>query len=80
MASKADINHKVLRFGMLGSAVGSVMGCLFLMISMVSVIEVKLGSLACGGDTVWAATTLIVLVCSALLVYISTSVYAILQF
>ncbi|EOX93717.1 Uncharacterized protein TCM_002644 isoform 2 [Theobroma cacao] len=47
-AFRAHINLKVLRFGMMGSAVGSVMGCLFLMLSMVNVIEIRLGMLSCG--------------------------------
>ncbi|KAL8026922.1 hypothetical protein ABFX02_14G061500 [Erythranthe guttata] len=77
---RAHINLKVLRFGMLASAVGSVMGCLFLMLSMVSVIMIRLGMLSCGSrSTVHAVTALIVLVTSALVVYISTAVYAFLH-
>lgn len=65
---------------MLGSAFGSMMGCLFLMLSMVSVIEIRLGVLSCGSKpTVHAVAALIVLVSSALLVYISTAVYAFLH-
>ncbi|KAK4756409.1 hypothetical protein SAY87_006536 [Trapa incisa] len=79
-AFRAHINIKALRFGMMGSAFGSVMGCLFLMLSMVSVIEIRLGVLSCGSKpTVHAVSTLVVLVSSALLVYISTAVYAFLQ-
>lgn len=77
---RAHINLKALRFGMLGSAVGSVMGCLFLMLSMVNVIEIRLGMLSCGSrSTVNAVASMIVLVTSALLVYISTAVYAFLH-
>ncbi|KAI3856239.1 hypothetical protein MKW92_001403 [Papaver armeniacum] len=47
-ALRAHINIKVLRFEMLGSAIGSVMGCIFLMLSMVNVIEIRLGFLSCG--------------------------------
>lgn len=79
-AFRAHINLKVLRFGMLGSALGSVMGCLFLMLSMVNVIEIRLGMLSCGSKSALdAVAALIVLVSSALLVYISTAVYAFLQ-
>lgn len=79
-AFKAHINLRVLRFGMLGSAVGSVMGCLFLMLSMVNVIQIRLGMLSCGGKSaVHSVAALIVLVTSALLVYISTAVYAFLH-
>ncbi|KAL8525943.1 hypothetical protein ACS0TY_015242 [Phlomoides rotata] len=60
---RAHINLKVLRFGMLASAIGSVMGCLFLMLSMVNVIEIRLGMLSCGSkSTVHSVTALIVLV------------------
>ncbi|KAB2020893.1 hypothetical protein ERO13_D07G094700v2 [Gossypium hirsutum] len=79
-AFRAHINLKVLRFGMMGSAVGSVMGCLFLMLSMVNVIEIRLGLLSCGSkSSVHAAAALVVLVSLALLVYISTAVYAFLH-
>eukprot|EP00258_Populus_trichocarpa_P034047 XP_024450066.1 uncharacterized protein LOC7462456 isoform X2 [Populus trichocarpa] len=47
-AFRARINLKVLRFGMMGSAIGSVMGCVFLMLSMVNVIQIRLGLLSCG--------------------------------
>ncbi|MCL7021508.1 hypothetical protein MKW94_010847 [Papaver nudicaule] len=76
-AVRAHINIKVLRFGMLGSAIGSVMGCIFLMLSMVNVIEIRLGLLSCGSKAaVRAVATLTTLVSSALLVYITTAVYA----
>nr|POF16805.1 hypothetical protein CFP56_72914 [Quercus suber] len=50
-AFRAHINLKVLRLGMMGSAIGSVMGCLFLMLSMVNVIEIRLGMLSCGSKS-----------------------------
>ncbi|KAK8541625.1 hypothetical protein V6N13_137776 [Hibiscus sabdariffa] len=76
-AFRAHINLRVLRFGMMGSAFGSVMGCLFLMLSMVNVIEIRLGMLSCGSKSSFQAiAALVILVSSALLVYISTAVYA----
>ncbi|XP_043690243.1 uncharacterized protein LOC122640999 [Telopea speciosissima] len=76
-AFRAHINLKVLRFGMLGSAIGSVMGCVFLMLSMVNVIQIRLGLLSCGSKyAVNSVAALVTLVSSALLVYISTAVYA----
>ncbi|KAM7527508.1 hypothetical protein LguiB_030918 [Lonicera macranthoides] len=80
VANKAQINCRVLTFGMIGTAIGSVMGCVFLMLSMVLVVEVKLGKLACGGDAVWAAIMLIVLVTTALVGYVSTTIYAFLDY
>ncbi|KAF8402296.1 hypothetical protein HHK36_013248 [Tetracentron sinense] len=74
---RAHINIKVLRFGMLGSACGSVMGCLFLMLSMINVIQIRIGLLSCGSKSaIHAVATLVILVSSALVVYISITVYA----
>ncbi|RXH97932.1 hypothetical protein DVH24_010257 [Malus domestica] len=79
-AFRGHINLKVLRFGMLGSAFGSVLGCVFLVLSMVNVIQIKLGLLSCGSKSaIHAVAVLVVLVTSALLVYISTAVYAFLH-
>lgn len=76
-AFRAHINLRVLRFGMLASAVGSVMGCVFLMLSMVDVIQIRLGVLSCGSKyAIYSVTALISLVSSALGIYISTAVYA----
>ncbi|KAL2488368.1 hypothetical protein Fot_41660 [Forsythia ovata] len=77
---RAHINLKVLRFGMLASAIGSVMGCLFLMLSMVNVIQIRLGMLSCGSKSaVHAVVALVVLMTSAIIVYISTAVYSFLH-
>ncbi|KAG5002232.1 hypothetical protein JHK87_023304 [Glycine soja] len=76
-AFRAHINLKALRLGMLGSAIGSVMGCLFLVLSMVNVIEIRLGMLSCGSKAAaHAVATMVVLVSSALVLYISTAIYA----
>ncbi|KAL2470779.1 hypothetical protein Adt_38915 [Abeliophyllum distichum] len=73
---KADIDSSVLKYGLFGSAIGSVMGCLFLTLSIVDFIQVKLGVLSCGDEPVYAIVTLVVFVGSSLLVYVFTSVYA----
>lgn len=79
-AFRAHINLKVLRSGMLASAFGSVMGCLFLMLSMVNVIQIRLGMLSCGSKSaVHSVAALVVLVSTALLVYLSTAIYAFLH-
>ncbi|CAN6480792.1 unnamed protein product [Victoria cruziana] len=76
-AFKARINNRVLRLGMLFSAIGSVMGSIFLMLSMVCVIEIRLGLLSCGSTSAErAVAALVTLVTTALLVYISTALYA----
>ncbi|XP_031123400.1 uncharacterized protein LOC116026090 [Ipomoea triloba] len=79
-AFRAHVNSKVLRLGMMASAAGSVMGCLFMMLSMANVIEIRLGMLSCGSKSaVHSVSVLVVLATSGLLLYISTAVYAFLQ-
>ncbi|XP_078447758.1 uncharacterized protein LOC144716503 [Wolffia australiana] len=76
-AFRAHINIKVLRFGMLLSACGSVLGCIFLVLSMVNVIQIRLGLLSCGSQaTARAVATLVILVSTALVLYISTVFYS----
>lgn len=76
-ATKGHINNKLLRIGMLASALGSIVRCVFLMLSMVHVIQIRLGVLSCGvSSTVKATATLIALVSTALVIYISTVIYA----
>eukprot|EP01018_Ginkgo_biloba_P018435 Gb_38164 [translate_table: standard] len=72
-AFKAHINNALLRLGMLASAFGSVMGCIFLVLSMVNVIQIRLGLLSCGSASAARATIYLVsLVSTALVMYIST--------
>ncbi|XP_008801294.2 uncharacterized protein LOC103715455 [Phoenix dactylifera] len=74
---RAHINARVLRLGMLASAAGSVIGCLFLLLSMINVIQIRLGLLSCGSTaTGRAVAALVTLVSTALVVYISTVFYA----
>lgn len=76
-AFRAHINVRALRLGMLASALGSVMGCVFLLLSMVNVIQIRLGILSCGSSAaVRAVAALVTLVSTALVVYISTVIYA----
>ncbi|CAD6220554.1 unnamed protein product [Miscanthus lutarioriparius] len=75
----ARINRAALRVGILASAVGSVVGCGFLMMALVNVVQVKLGRLGCGagGAAAWAAVVpLVTLVPSAMLIYIGIVFYA----
>ncbi|KAL0370950.1 UNVERIFIED_CONTAM: hypothetical protein Sangu_0413100 [Sesamum angustifolium] len=75
-AHKADIDSFCMKYGLFGSAVGSVLGCTFLMLSIVEFIQVKLGVFGCGGKPVYAIVTMVLLVGSSLLVYIVTAFYA----
>ncbi|XP_057801406.1 uncharacterized protein LOC131016719 [Salvia miltiorrhiza] len=73
---RADINVDHLKYCLFASAVGSVLGCTFLTMSVVDFIRVKLGSLSCGGEPVYAVVTLLVFVGSGLLVYVITAARA----
>ncbi|KAJ4807189.1 maternal effect embryo arrest protein [Rhynchospora pubera] len=76
-AVRAHINTKILHLGMLASAVGSVLGCIFLLLSMVDVVQIRLGMLSCGSHAaVRAVAGLIGLVSTALAVYVCTVFYA----
>ncbi|KAL6977044.1 hypothetical protein U1Q18_025838, partial [Sarracenia purpurea var. burkii] len=48
------INKSFLRVGFMVSAVGSVFGCVFLMLALVNVVQIKLGTLACGSPHSYA--------------------------
>jgi len=74
---KASINKHFLRIGMLLSACGSVFGCIFLMLALMDVIQIKLGTLSCG--SIWsirAVVPLFMLVPTALVIYIYIVLYA----
>ncbi|OMP07793.1 hypothetical protein COLO4_07044 [Corchorus olitorius] len=64
--------NQVLRGGMVMLSVwASVFGCIFLTISMVDVIQIKVGMLSCGSYYAWKATAaLIAIVLLALSIYV----------
>ncbi|KAK3126729.1 hypothetical protein QOZ80_7AG0561480 [Eleusine coracana subsp. coracana] len=79
VARTARINRVALRVGIVASALGSVLGCGFLMMALVNVVQVKLGRLGCGngGSAAWAAVVpLVTLVPAAMLIYIGVVFYA----
>ncbi|KAG6631366.1 hypothetical protein CIPAW_13G087100 [Carya illinoinensis] len=49
------LNMVTLRLGILVSAIGSVFGCVFLMMALVDLVQIKLGVLACGSLYTFAA-------------------------
>ncbi|PIN16374.1 hypothetical protein CDL12_10987 [Handroanthus impetiginosus] len=73
---KADIDPTALKYGLVGSAIGSVVGCFFLTLSIVYFIQVKLGVISCGGKTVWSIVALGLGVGLGLVVHVSTTAYA----
>lgn len=69
----AHVNLKVLRCGILGCASGSVFGCVFLMLALVDLVQIKMGRLDCRRRewyTVAAVGPLVTLVPSALMIFI----------
>ncbi|XP_030534569.1 uncharacterized protein LOC115743764 [Rhodamnia argentea] len=71
------INQNALRVGMLASGVGSVCGCVFLMLALINVVQIKLGTLACGSTHSFAAVVpLLIFVPLGLFVYVCTVLYA----
>uniref|UniRef100_A0ACD5VG04 Uncharacterized protein n=2 Tax=Avena sativa TaxID=4498 RepID=A0ACD5VG04_AVESA len=73
----AHIDARLVRLGMLASAVGSVVGCVFLMVSMVMVVQIRLGTLGCASNraAAKAAAGLVGLVSTALALYVGTVFY-----
>ena len=58
------------------AALGSVIGCFFLQLSMIHVVEIRLGRLSCGSPATWiAAGTVMTVVSVALIFYVPTVVY-----
>lgn len=77
-AISAQLNPKLLRFGMLVSAIGTVLGTIFLTLSMVYLIQIRLGLLNCDTSS-WsklAAIPMVVMVTTGLLTFISAALYA----
>ncbi|PKI66496.1 uncharacterized protein LOC116211133 [Punica granatum] len=71
------INLAGLRVGILVSGVGSVFGCGFLMMALVNLVQIKLGTLACGSlYTLAAIVPLAILVPSALFIYVCLVFYS----
>ncbi|XP_027192039.1 uncharacterized protein [Cicer arietinum] len=72
-----EVNTVALRLGTLVSAFGSVFGCGFLVMALVDLVQIKLGTLACGSHYTFAAIApLLILVPSALLIYVVLVLYA----
>ncbi|XP_061368486.1 uncharacterized protein LOC133311447 [Gastrolobium bilobum] len=72
-----EVNMVALRVGTLVSAFGSVFGCGFLVMALVDLVQIKLGTLACGSYyTLAAITPMLILVPTALLIYVILVLYA----
>ncbi|KAI5670575.1 hypothetical protein M9H77_10939 [Catharanthus roseus] len=76
----AHVNRTALRVGYLVSAIGSFSGCVFLMLALINVVQIKLGTLSCGSSHSYGAVVpLLILVPSGLLIYVCTVFYAFTQ-
>ena len=76
-ASLVHVNMVALRAGTLISGFGSVFGCVFLMMALIDLVQIKLGTLACGSLYTFAAIgPLVTLVPLALLIYVFLMVYS----
>ncbi|KAK6929417.1 Bifunctional inhibitor/plant lipid transfer protein/seed storage helical domain [Dillenia turbinata] len=76
----ARVDKTILRAGILVSGLGSVFGCGFLMLALVNVVQIKLGTLACGSShTLAAVVPLVILVPLALLAFVLIILYAFTQ-
>ncbi|XP_058099461.1 uncharacterized protein LOC131243860 [Magnolia sinica] len=74
---KPYVNRTLLRVVLLVTAVGSVSGCVFLMLALVNLVQVKLGTLSCGSPyTYGAVVPLVIFVPAALIIYIGLVLYA----
>ncbi|MED6217266.1 hypothetical protein PIB30_016078 [Stylosanthes scabra] len=73
-----EVNAVALRVGTLVSAFGSVFGCGFLVMALVDLVQIKLGTFGCGHSrySIAAVAPLLVLVPSALLIYVTLVLYA----
>ncbi|XP_035541033.1 uncharacterized protein LOC108998479 [Juglans regia] len=77
IVTMGHLNMATLRLGILVSAIGSVFGCGFLMMALVDLVQIKLGVLACGSlYTLAAIGPLVILVPSALFIYVFLVLYA----
>ncbi|KAJ6408994.1 hypothetical protein OIU84_008648 [Salix udensis] len=76
-APQAHVNLGALRAGTLVSGFGSVFGCGFLMMALMDLVQIKLGVLGCGSLHTFAAVIpLVILVPSALVIYVFLMLYA----
>ncbi|KMZ67464.1 maternal effect embryoarrest 60 [Zostera marina] len=76
----AEIDGRILRSGMLGSAIGSMCGCFFLVMSVMDIIQIRLGYFTCGSSTaIWTSVLMVVFILTSLGLYICTVVSTVLQ-
>lgn len=77
-AGMGRVNLAALRVGIVASCVGSVLGCGFLTMALVDLVQIKLGPLDCkrSFQALAAIIPLVVLVPSALVIYVFLVLYA----
>jgi hypothetical protein len=72
----ARINRFGLRAGILVCATGSVFACIFLMLALINVVQVRLGRISCGGAALGAVLPLVIFVPAGLFIYAGIVIYA----
>ncbi|XP_031109733.1 uncharacterized protein LOC116013909 [Ipomoea triloba] len=73
----AHVNKSAVRVGYLVCAAGSVCGCVFLMLALINVVQIKLGTLGCGSSHSYGAVIpLVTFVPLGLIIYVCTILYA----
>lgn len=77
-AGMGRVNLAALRVGIVASCVGSILGCGFLTMALVDLVQIKLGPLECKRSfhALAAIVPLVVLVPSALVIYVLLVLYA----
>lgn len=77
-AGEGRVNLAALRVGIVASCVASVLGCGFLTMALVDLVQIKLGPLECKRSfhALAAIVPLVVLVPSALVIYVFLVLYA----
>ncbi|KAL2621047.1 hypothetical protein R1flu_001252 [Riccia fluitans] len=69
----ASVNNRFLRLGILLSAMGSVVGTVCLTLSLVNIVQIRLGNLSCGSSwTNRTAIPLVILVGSGVSIFVSS--------
>eukprot|EP00250_Pteridium_aquilinum_P014746 c22173_g1_i1 orf=485-1327(+) len=75
------INPRLLRFGMILSAIGSIVGTIFLLIAMINVVQIRLGVIGCSSP--WpkrAIYPLVTLVSIGVITFISPVLYTVISY
>lgn len=74
--SSTCINRFGLRAGILVCSAGTVVACIFLMLALINVVQVRLGTISCSGAALGAVLPLVIFVPAGLFIYTGIVLYA----